>query len=245
MKKHVGAFIKTLGDLCFPPACLSCGVKLIGLKLLFCPACREEIKLIQSPLCSCCGKPFPFSAGGDHICGICLKKKWRFNKARSIFQYNDTIAPIVHSFKYAGSTTAIRTFAALKDELPHLNDFTDVDHIIPVPLHAKRLKERGFNQALLLGKAFFPKHKNKISPYILERHRWTIPQTGLSGIERRKNLKDAFQVRYPEKIKRKKVVLVDDIYTTGTTVNECARTLKRSGAKEVLVLTLAQVTDAT
>ncbi len=245
MKARILGFIEAFKDLCFPPLCLSCGANLPSGPPLFCLSCRANVRLIRSPFCSCCGKPFPFSAGGSHLCGFCLKSKWQFSEARSIFQYNGCVPKIVHSFKYSGSTVALKTFFALKKELPHLDHFSDVDLIIPVPLHVKRLRKRGFNQALLLAKALLPECRSKISPYILERQRRTVPQTGLSGVERRRNLKNAFQVCQPAEVRGKRILLVDDIFTTGSTVNECAGTLRRAGAKEIMVLTLALVSTAT
>lgn len=112
---------------------------------------------------------------------------------------------------------------------------------MPVPLHVTRLRERGFNQAHLLARAFFPQQTNRIEATLLERTKKTEPQTRMSGAERRKNLKNAFRVNKPAMVFGKTVVLVDDVFTTGTTVNECARTLLRGGAKEVQVLTLARV----
>lgn len=114
--------------------------------------------------------------------------------------------------------------------------------IVPVPLHPSRLQERGFNQALLLAWAFFPKDQRVISNLLI-RSRSTAPQTGFSGAARRTNLKNAFTVVKPYRLTGKKVLLVDDVFTTGTTVNECARVLKKAGAAEVMVLTLARVTE--
>ena len=112
--------------------------------------------------------------------------------------------------------------------------------IVPVPLHVDKLRSRGFNQSLLLAKALFPEEKKKIGHYLC-RSRATIPQTGLNGDERRKNVVGAFAVPEPQKIEGKKICLVDDVFTTGTTVNECAKTLKKAGAAEVEVATLAMV----
>jgi ComF family protein len=112
-----------------------------------------------------------------------------------------------------------------------------------VPLHKKRLRQRGFNQALVLTRKFFPQDQNKIEPLILKRHAWTHSQTGLNRTARKRNVKNAFAVRQPGKIKDKRILLVDDVYTTGATVNECARILNLNGALEVHVLTLARAVD--
>lgn len=117
------------------------------------------------------------------------------------------------------------------------------DHIVPVPLHPKKLRQRGFNQALLLARSFFPGERKKIRSDILVKIRETESQTGLSGTERRKNLRNAFQVKNSGAVSGKKLLLVDDVYTTGTTVRECARMLMKAGAVNVDVLTLARVKE--
>jgi ComF family protein len=114
------------------------------------------------------------------------------------------------------------------------------DIIVPVPLHLHKLRSRGFNQSLLLAQVFFPDQKEKIR-HCLVRRRHTRPQTGLKGVERRKNVVGAFALRAGEGLTGKKICLVDDVFTTGTTVNECAKTLKRAGAASVEVATLAMV----
>jgi ComF family protein len=136
----------------------------------------------------------------------------------------------------------MRTFAALRAAAAAPDDLlAQPDLIVPVPLHKKRLRQRGFNQALELARLFFPLEKARIRPTILMRTRWTTPQAGLGGRERRRNLAGAFQVGDGEKILAKKILLVDDVFTTGSTVNECAKVLRQSGAADIQVLTLARV----
>ena len=115
------------------------------------------------------------------------------------------------------------------------------DLIVPVPLHIKRLRQRGFNQALVLCRKIFPASRDKIGSRVLERHAWTQPQTGLSGPDRRRNVRNEFTLRRPEQIKNKRVLLVDDVFTTGATVNECARLLLKGQASRVDVFTFARV----
>ncbi|MDG4475500.1 ComF family protein [Thiovibrio frasassiensis] len=126
--------------------------------------------------------------------------------------------------------------------MPQLAAVAGADWIVPVPLHPKRLRERGFNQALLLARAFFPKDR-RITHDLLVRTRVTEPQTRFNGKARRTNLKNAFGVVKPQHIPGKKILLIDDVFTTGTTVNECARVLKKAGAADVMVLTLARVKE--
>jgi ComF family protein len=161
--------------------------------------------------------------------------------ARAVLRYNDDVAKLVHSFKYAGKTYCHSTFAGLKARSLPAEDLAAPEIIIPVPLHRQRLQERGFNQAAILAALFFPDAKQRICVDALSRTRRTPPQTGLRGKDRRKNLKNAFAVDRSSQVKGKAVLLVDDVFTTGTTLNECAKILKKYGAADVQALTLARV----
>jgi len=242
MRTCFGKLARACQDLCFPPACLACGARLPdSVGPLFCSACAVHVRLLNEPLCRCCGRPFPWAAGESHTCGPCLKKPWQFTAARAVLYYSEPVAQAVHAFKYRGNTTGLAPFRQLKDRLRHLDSLADADLIVPVPLHVHRLRERGFNQALLLARALFPAQRRRITPFLLTRTRLTVSQTGLSGGDRRRNLKNAFAVVAPEQVAGQRILLVDDIFTTGSTANECARTLRRAGALEVRVLTLARV----
>lgn len=236
--------IYALKDLCFPPLCLDCGAGLASpRKLFFCETCAAEIALIREPFCRRCGKPFHYAAGGSHLCSECLGNGWHFSTARAVAEYSGPVRAAIHALKYGGRTTALSSFGALKDELQHLRDMTEPDLVLPVPLHPQRLRERGFNQALLLAEALFPDLKKKISVTLLRRTRWKPPQTSLSGAARRKNIKGAFSVQDSKKVEGWRILLVDDVFTTGATVNECARVLQKAGAAAVDVITLARAVD--
>ena len=230
-------------DLCFPPLCLSCGTKIPSSRPpLFCPSCAEKISLIRSPLCTICGQPFPSCAAtDDHLCGSCLKKPFAFSRARAVVVYNATMKAVVQAFKYRGMLACLPTFAELFRQNSTLSSVSDFHYIIPVPLHVRRLRERGFNQALLIAQTLFPEKNAFIRHDLLERSLCTDPQTSLSGKERRKNLRGAFSVKENLSLREKNILLVDDVFTTGTTVNECARVLRRADAADVQVLTLARV----
>ncbi len=244
MRPSIHSICKAFSDLVFPKSCLICGAKLVDQrKILFCDSCRENVSFIKPPYCSKCGKPFLHAAGDNHLCSVCLKSTWHFSKAQGILIYQEPVTKVIHNFKYNRSTSCLSTFSALKNALPELDEISDFDWIIPVPLHMKRLKQRGFNQAQVLASCFFPTEKHKINPHILERTSDTPLQTNLSGKDRRRNLRKAFSIRNGADIKRKKILLVDDVFTTGTTLNECAQTLRKAGAKDVQALTLARVED--
>lgn len=245
MESGIKDFWQALKTICFPPACLACGSGLpyYGQELLFCASCLAEVKAIEEPFCSLCGVPFPAAAGGSHLCSTCLNYAWHFNRARALVHFSEPIARAVHALKYSGKTSGLSTFAALKKRFLRPDDIRQPDLIIPVPLHARRLRQRGFNQAQLLAGVFLPGEKARIRTSFLERCKWTEAQTGLSGAARRKNIKGAFMVKEPELVRGKKILLVDDVFTTGATVDECAKVLRRAGALEVQVLTLARACD--
>ena len=231
-------------DTLFPQRCLACGAGLHGSrKISYCDTCSQDVRLIHEPFCIICGKPFDNAAGESHRCGHCLKNKWYFKQARAVVCYQAPIADAVKTFKYNGRLDGLATFAALTQLYFQHHPQPQPDIIIPVPLHPMRLRQRGFNQALVLGRRLFRQYRERIDPHVLERQTWVRPQAGLSGRERRANVRNAFMVSIPGKIKNKKILLVDDVFTTGATVNECARVLTKSRAAEVEVFTFARVKD--
>ncbi len=239
MYQTVTRLFQSTKELCFPAVCVLCRQKISSPENIhLCPNCFTGLTLITSPICSCCGKEFS-GVGEDHLCSECLVKPPHFSRARSVVRYDAAIAQLVHGFKYSGNTACRSTFKGLYDISLAAQHIAGSEMIVPVPLYSSRLQERGFNQALLLARYFFPDHQ--VEPTLLYRNRETAAQTGLKGIDRRRNLKGAFSVKDADKVNGKRIVLVDDVLTTGTTVNECAKTLKMHGAKEVEVLTLARV----
>jgi ComF family protein len=147
----------------------------------------------------------------------------------------------IHMFKYGKKTSLCRPLGLLaRETFFRFWDVSAIDLLVPVSLHVKRLRERGFNQAHLLIRRWAKEEEIPFDGRALSRDRWTEPQTSLSRTERQKNIRGAFSVRHSEQIKGRKILLVDDVYTTGATVNECARVLMKAGAQRVDVLTLAR-----
>jgi ComF family protein len=169
-----------------------------------------------------------------------LTTSWNFEKARSFFAYEENIASLIHKLKYSGEMTGLDTFKWLSEQSDILDDFDTPDFILPVPLHLKRLRKRGFNQALVLARNIFPRERKKIRHDILIRRTNTPSQMGLSGKKRRQNLTDAFIVATPSEIAGKNILLLDDVFTTGSTANECAKALTSSGCKKVEILTICR-----
>ncbi len=239
MKEKLKNVVAASLGILFPPSCSYCKEMTEGNDMLLCVECFSQLKFIKAPYCTCCGRSF-FSGSDNHLCGYCLKSCWNFDKARSIFVYEEIIAGLIHGLKYSGNMTGLETFQHLSRQSPVSDDLSIPDVILPVPLHIKRLRGRGFNQALLLAKKLFPEEKEKIKYDILLRQTDTPTQTGLSGQERRENLKNAFIVKRPSEITGRNILILDDVFTTGATVNECAKVLKTAGCKRVEILTICR-----
>ena len=231
--------LRALADLVFPPHCLGCGKPLdITRHPLFCEGCADRLPWIKSPLCARCGRPF--AVGGDRLCGECLVRPPAFNLARSLFFYEEPVRSGILGLKFKGERDWLPTLPALCRKSPLMADFTEPDLIIPAPLHPKRLRERGCNQSLLLARHCFPAWRDRIAPNALLRIRSTIPQSSLDGAARRRNLHGAFAAAPGAEFSGKRVLLIDDVLTTGTTVAACAEELVRAGAERVEVFTLAR-----
>ena len=231
----------TLLDFFLPRLCVFCGEVARGeAPAAVCTTCEGKIEWVASPLCPCCGRVFPNRDGADHLCGACQTDAPPFARARAATLYDDDgpSGQAIKRFKYSRRLDMLPVMhhwlrSPLCLELVH-----DADLVAPVPLHPSRLRQRGFNQALLLAQAFpgVPLERE-----LLARKRHTPPQAGLNPKERRDNVKGAFGVPRPDLVKGKRILLIDDVFTTGATVKECARVLRRAGAREIDVLTVARV----
>ncbi len=235
-------FWRALVDFFFPPRCPLCGEIQEGADpYLPCPACVSRIKRISHPLCSRCGKGFATEEGEDHLCSDCIPGKGNFHLARSFALYDGLVAEGISKFKYGGTTRLAKPLGSLLTSFadPEFS-YRSYDRIIPVPLHPRRLRQRGYNQSLLLAREVSRKYLIPLDFTSLARVRPTPPQTRLSGAERRKNIRGAFAVQDPGPLVKTSVLLIDDVFTTGATVEECSKVLLRAGVNRVDVLTLAR-----
>ena len=266
-------FYKILTRTIFPPKCLVCkrflkppegnhgvlraadlssSLQLQVERLMsehLCRDCIDGLIAVESPLCSCCGLPFESRHGLDHHCGECSTSPKNFRIARAPLIYEQVFTEVIHSYKYKGKIQLARPLGELL--LMAFGLFWDknsIDVVVPVPLHIKRLRERGFNQALLLtrywqtitGQLPFDLSDLQVENDVLVRSIPTAPQSGLGRKQRAANIKGAFGLLDKAKIIDKRILLVDDVYTTGATVDECARLLVHHGAAHVDVLSLAR-----
>jgi len=270
VKKFYKIFTKTV----FPPKCLVCKSFLnppegdndgfseaadlsssLQIKLerlmpeYLCRDCIDGLIAVESPLCSCCGIPFESRHGLDHRCGECSTSPKNFRIARAPMVYEQVFTEVIHCYKYKGKIQLARPLGELLLMAFRLFwDKDSIDVVVPVPLHLKRLRERGFNQALLLirywqaitGQLPFDLSDLQVENDVLVRSVPTAPQSGLGRKQRAVNIKGAFGLLDEAKIIDKRILLVDDVYTTGATVDECARLLMHHGAAHVDVLSLAR-----
>ena len=228
-------------NLLYPPTCCGCGH--VTQRPEFCPRCLSAIVTPQSPLCSVCGDPFRTRGDTDHLCGGCLKHPPCFERARACAVYDaaDSVThplkSVLQRYKYTRDVSLAGPLATLLAERTPL-PLDTYDVLMPVPLHVDRLRWRGFNQAQLLTR--FVRHRVPVDAFALQRVRPTRPQVQLNETERRRNVAGAFQVARPEHVRGRRILLIDDVLTTGATVDECSRVLRRSGAHSVDVLVLAR-----
>ncbi|WP_170302580.1 ComF family protein [Desulfosarcina widdelii] len=207
----------------------------------FCPVCSGQWTAVASPLCSRCGMVFKSRVGPDHFCGRCLERPGTFTRARAAGAYDGTLQLAIQALKFKGHTHLANPLGRLLyATYRHYWLDGDIDLIAPVPLHRRRFRRRGFNQALLLVKAWPLSGEVVMVRDLLARNRPTPPQTGLDRRQRRINIKNAFGVSRPGESVGKRVLLVDDVLTTGATAEACATALLKDGAKRVDVLTLAR-----
>ena len=208
-----------------------------------CAGCIKEFSRVESPFCSCCGKMFKTRVGSDHVCRKCLDTPPAFKKTRTVGIYQTGFRKIIQRFKYNGKIQMADPLGRLLfNVFEHSWKPKDIDLITPVPLHIKKFRSRGFNQVYLLIRKW---SHGEIIRDLLERKIDTKPQAGLDRKARKKNIKGAFNVKpdYMDLIQGKKILLVDDVFTTGATVNECAGILLKNGAGRVDVLTLARTKE--
>lgn len=227
------AFTATL-DLLLPPDCLLCAHPLTSSSSTnLCPDCFSHVTPVGAGHCTCCAQHFQ-SPASNHLCGNCLQQPPAFSIVHAAGIYQGTIKDAIHRLKYRGQLTLARPLGDLVlTSLTERDKAFIPDKIIPVPLHIKRLRKRGYNQALEIARPIAKGLNVPLDVKMLQRVRHTPHQQGLSAKDRRKNLRNAFTLT--SKPVAEKILLIDDVMTTGETLRECSRTLKNSGAQEIRV----------
>lgn len=240
----IASALASIADLIMPPVCLGCHANLGGLDAL-CPRCWGGISFIRPPLCDRLGSPLPFDTGGIMISAAAAAAPPVYDRARAVASFDGLMRDLVHDLKFRDRHDLRHLLSRWLTEAGR-DMLSGADLVVPVPLGRLRLVKRCYNQSAILAQDAARVAGVRYDPMALVRARKTLPQVGLTRLERRKNVKGAFAVPEAKKaaVYGRRIVLVDDVITTGATVNACAAALKQAGAAHVDVLALALVTDA-
>ena len=226
----------------FPPLCLQCRAE-VGQAGGLCAPCWSEIRFIEGPQCTCCGVAFEIPVYAGTRCAACHAQPPAFERARAVMRYDDASKALVLAFKHADRLDLTPTFVRWLERAGH-ELIVESDLIAAVPLHPRRLWWRRYNQAAELARVLSNRVGRPYEPSLLQRARATESQGAMVSAEaRRRNVAGAFRVPKPYEahLSGRSVLLIDDVVTTGATVDACARALKRAGAQRVDVLALARV----
>ena len=236
--------VSVAADLLYPRNCLVCEHTVLpeGQKGVVCPSCRSEAKFISPPCCDRCALPFPGAIDTHFVCGYCKDLKFHFSRTYAVCRAEGVVRTCIHRFKYSREIYFARHLEEwfVEGAVRWAIDWSLVDALVPVPLYSRKLREREFNQAEYLARALSRAVGKPVLNGHLRRDRDTGTQTKLDARHRAENLRDAFSCRQGEALEGKRLVLVDDVFTTGATVDGCAKVLRRAGVAEVWVLVLAR-----
>jgi len=232
-----------VADLLLPPVCIACRTR-IGTHGLLCGDCFAKVDFIAPPICARLGVPLPYDAGEPSLSAAAIASPPVYDRARAVARYSETMRDLIQSFKYRDRQEGLALFARwLARAGAEL--LGDADLIVPVPLYRSRLWWRRFNQSALLAQGVSRLTGVPADCFVLKRVRRTASQVGLSAEQRKRNVAGAFKVEPARAaaLKGKRVVVVDDVITTGATAEACARVLKRAKAARVDVLALARAVE--
>ena len=235
------AWVRAATDLLYPRTCGGCDEPVRDGDRYLCWECRSSLPLIAHPFCSICGNPLEGRVDHGYVCFLCAGERPHFDRARCASRFHGVLPKLAHDFKYHQAVWLQEDLAEVLEACWKTHyDGEQVDAVVPVPLYPARQRSRGYNQAALLAGALARRLHVPYRPGWLRRVRDTETQTHLTAPQRASNVQTAFKSGRPAALAGRKILLVDDVMTTGATVNECARALKQAGAAGVLVLTLAR-----
>ena len=231
--------IKFLLNLLFPNKCIICESYVSENKI--CGKCWGNCSFITKPYCYICSHPFAYENDNESICGACIVTKPKYDKAISVFKYDNYSKKLIHKFKYQDQLHILDYFIGLMLNMGK-EVIEQADVIIPVAMHKYKLLKRGYNQAALLAMRIAFKKKIKYLPQAILKTNNAQAQAGLKKDERLKNIKNTFELnpKFKEELKGKKILLIDDVITTGATISECCKILRSAKPAKIFVLTLAK-----
>ena len=252
MRRWTDRIAEGLFTVLFPSDCRICGTPLVNIsRLPLCRECLDAMRPISGGVCAICGErlfsAYAFAGGeGELRCGLCRRIEPPFARAAAYGSYESGLRELIHLLKYGGVRPAANVLGRmLAEAIVAIEPGFPAESVamIPVPLHSSKRRQRGFNQAELIARAaikVIDPGRLHLCAEVLERKRETASQIGLTSHQRRENLRGAFRVVQPQALAGREVLVVDDVYTTGATVSECARVLRRAGATKVWVATVAR-----
>ena len=227
--------LHTFTGLFFPKLCLNCNEPLLEKEKFICSNCSRSLIFLEE-ICPICGAPKT-----EGKCRVCETNEFLFDKARSAFMFNKAVQNMIHEFKYNEITRIAKFFGRLSQEyIKKFQPFDHIDYIVPVPLHKVKKRDRGFNQSEYITREISKNMNWKHLPNLIKRKRFTETQTKLNKDQRRKNVSLAFKINPKYNIKGKNILLVDDVFTTGSTANSIATALKKKQVNKVYVFTIAR-----
>lgn len=240
MKAYGAGMGHLVADILWPPRCALCRTAVDAAHSV-CAECFATLHFVTTPQCRCCGLPFSHAPAGDLLCGACAATPPPYDCARAALLYDDASRPLITQLKY-GDQPQLALLLARWMRLAGHTALEGAEVIIPVPLHWRRMLARRYNQSLMLARDLATLTQLPVQPTWLVRRKATTPQVGLSRAQRRRNVAKAFVVPelYRSTVRGKRLLLVDDVMTSGATLEACTHALREAGAAEIRVLTLAR-----
>ena len=235
--------LRPLLDFVLPPRCYGCG-EIGDATLQLCSNCWKSLNFIVAPLCDCCGYPFSFSVSEGALCGHCLHQKPPYDIARAVFHYDEGSKPLILKFKHGDALYGAGLLERFLEKAEG-DIFANLDQplVTPIPLHWTRLFKRMYNQSAVLAQKLAQRKNLNYIPDLLIRTKKTPFLGNFNRDERKKIMNKAFQVNPKHVIRERDILIIDDVHTTGTTLNQATKTLKSKGARKIGVLTLARVVN--
>lgn len=240
--KEISRNVERVIDYLLPPVCGCCGDTVFE-DVGICSLCWKKLTFLSNPCCEACGYPFDLSLGKGAICGECERAPKSFSRCRAALAYNEHSKGMIIGYKHADRTYLTKLFSKWM-ALSGGGVMETADIIVPVPLHPRRLLTRKYNQSALLAQRLARVHKKLYLPDLVIRTRHTASQGRFSNRGRWRNVRSAFQLnaKYANMYQRERIVIIDDVYTTGATLDACSRALKQGGISNIDALVLARVT---